>query len=251
MNWGPALGEAVWGMPGHIPAATSPAAVLGLGLVLGLRHALDSDHLVAVAAIAAQPQAIVPQVDRPPAGVARRGRTVSRAMSVGLAWGIGHAGMIGLVGSVLIAFRVAIPARLGLVFELAVALALIAVGVGGFRRRSLSKAEPPAARTSKQALVVGMAHGLAGSGAVALLVLGTVQHPALAYAYLLIFGLGTLAGMALVTAGMASPFAIVADRWPGSARVGGMAAAGLSAALGGWLVYRIGYVDGLLRMMPH
>jgi len=100
-------------------------------------------------------------------------------------------------------------------------------------------------------LVVGLVHGLAGSAAVALLVLPTIHNPKWAVVYLLIFGMGTIAGMMLITGGLVLPFAFSTGRF---ARLnsGLRIASGLvSVGFGLFLVYHIGFVDGLLTSHPH
>jgi high-affinity nickel-transport protein len=214
----------------------SPLPLLGLGLLLGLRHALDPDHVVAVAAITARTRRLMP------------------AAWLGTMWGVGHTLTLFTVGAAIILFNLAVPARLGLSFEFAVALALIVIGLvnlrptaGGAAEASAAPAPPPALR----AFVVGLVHGLAGSAAVALLVLATVRDPIWACGYLLVFGLGTLVGMALVTTGIASPLAFAGQRWPGTASGVRVFTGALSLGFGAWLVYQIGWLDGLFRALPH
>jgi high-affinity nickel-transport protein len=94
--------------------------------------------------------------------------------------------------------------------------------------------------------VVGVVHGLAGSAAVALLVVATIHDTALSLAYLLVFGVGTIAGMMLMTVAIALPFAYTARRRPGVNRSLALAAGLLSVGFGLLLAYQIGFVDGLL-----
>jgi high-affinity nickel-transport protein len=94
-------------------------------------------------------------------------------------------------------------------------------------------------------LIVGIVHGLAGSAAVALLVLPLIHEPLWAAAYLLIFGLGTIGGMMLITAAIALPFAFSARRSAAFHRHLGLATGMLSFGFGLFLVYQIGFVDGL------
>ena len=96
-------------------------------------------------------------------------------------------------------------------------------------------------------LVVGLVHGLAGSAAVALLVLATIRDPLWAVAYLFLFGLGTVVGMMLITAVIALPFAYSAGRFAIVNRYLGLAAGLLSLAVGLFLAYQIGLVDGSSR----
>jgi high-affinity nickel-transport protein len=99
-------------------------------------------------------------------------------------------------------------------------------------------------------VVVGLVHGLAGSAAVALLVLATIRDPAWAVAYLLVFGLGTIAGMALITLVVALPFAYTAGRSAAFHRALATATGLLSLAFGLVLAYQVGVVDGLFGADP-
>lgn len=99
-------------------------------------------------------------------------------------------------------------------------------------------------------LAVGLVHGLAGSAAVALLVLTTIRHPGWAVVYLFVFGLGTIAGMMLITTAIALPFAYTARRFGRLNRGLGVASGLLSLAFGLLLVYQVGFVDGLFRSDP-
>ena len=119
-----------------------------------------------------------------------------------MVWGLGHTLTLFAVGAGIILFNWKIPPRLGLAMEFCVALALVIVGLLNLRHQGAvhhslgdDAGRPPAGR----AFLVGVVHGLAGSAAVALLVLTTVHDPRWACLYLLVFGLGTLIGMALIT----------------------------------------------------
>jgi len=101
------------------------------------------------------------------------------------------------------------------------------------------------------ALVVGIVHGLAGSAAVALLVLTTIKDPSWAIAYLLVFGVGTIAGMMLITAGIALPYAFRSKQ---SKRLNGglrIASGMISLGFGLFLAYQAGFVNGLFTGHPN
>jgi high-affinity nickel permease len=164
-------------------------SALGLSL-FGIRHAVDPDHIVAVTAIATGQ------------------RSVRNAGMIGAMWGVGHTFTILLVGGAIIVFRIAIPPRLGLAFEFAVGIVLIVLGLANL----LSRADVTPPRNSARPVVVGMVHGLAGSAAVALLVLAAVRDTAWAIGYLMLFGLGTIVGMIAVTTAIAVPAAYAATR---------------------------------------
>ena len=215
----------------------TPIAVLALGFVLGLRHATDADHVVAVTALVA------------------RERSPRSAMALGAFWGLGHTVTILIVGGAIIVFGLVIPPRLGLSLEMSVALMLILLGalnLAGARERL--RAPGPSTlglvRGASRSLAVGVVHGLAGSAAVALLVLTTLRDAASAVTYLAVFGAGTVAGMMLVTAALAVPLRLAAERFAAAERLMARATGALSIAFGLFLAYRIGFVDGLLLGDP-
>jgi high-affinity nickel-transport protein len=99
-------------------------------------------------------------------------------------------------------------------------------------------------------LVVGLVHGLAGSAAVALLVLATIREPRWAVAYLLVFGVGTIAGMMMITAAIAVPFTYASGRFHNLNRGLRVATGLLSLGFGLFLTYQIGIVNGLFTSHP-
>jgi high-affinity nickel-transport protein len=205
-------------------------ALVGLGFVLGVRHATDADHVVAVAALTAQTRRLWP------------------ATRLGMMWGLGHSLTLFGVGAAILLFNLVIPPRVGLAMEFVVALALVGVGAANLGRGAHPAHETPiAGNPAGRAFAVGLAHGLAGSAAVALLVLATVREPGVACAYLGVFALGTLVGMALVTTGFAAPLSTAARRWPRAGTWVRVATGALSLGFGAWLIVRIGFVDGLFR----
>jgi high-affinity nickel-transport protein len=208
--------------------------VAGLGFALGLRHATDSDHVVAVTAIAA------------------RYKKVGPAALVGVLWGLGHTLTICLVGGAIILFNLVVPPRVGLALEFAVGIALLVVGLlnltghGGFASAHREEGGQPRLR----AFVLGLVHGLAGSAAIALLVLATVRDPMAACAYLFVFGLGTILGMVLVTVAVTTPVALLADRFRWSGTGLRLATGLLSVAFGVWVMIEAGLLGGLFSAVP-
>lgn len=205
-----------------------------LGFLLGLRHATDADHVVAVTTIVA------------------RERTLRRAAWIGALWGIGHTLTVFTVGGTIVAFRLVISPRLGLALEFGVAIMLILLGFTNLR----SDAPAPHGHTHslefdhRRPLIIGTVHGLAGSAAVAILVLAAIPQTLWALAYLLVFGVGTIAGMMLVTVIIAAPAMYASER---VARLHGgiRLAAGVLSIVFGLLLARELIVDGgLLSAMP-
>jgi ABC-type nickel/cobalt efflux system permease component RcnA len=246
-------------------------AIAGFGFLLGIRHATDADHVIAVTTILSRSQRFL------------------HSTVIGAIWGLGHTITVLLVGSAIILFNVVIPPPVGLGMELAVALMLILLGVlnlTGAMRRLTERFTPPAPMHGHshehlhahdaaedlhahdhahlhghgsdpglvaafgwfqlgRPLLVGLVHGLAGSAAIALLVLATIQDPGVALAYLLIFCAGVAAGMAILTTLIGLPFLVSRAR---SERINRWLTVGsgvLSLAFGLYLAYQIGFVDGL------
>jgi len=264
---------------------TSGIAILIIGFFLGMRHATDPDHVIAVSTIVS------------------RERSLARAGLIGAFWGLGHTITIVVVGAAIIVFNLVIPPRIGLTMEFAVGLMLILLGIlnlSGISKWLSEKfspahphvvgehahlhehhshvhyhwhshkpldehhgdALPPSKWMSApfaklgvfhtlRPLLVGIVHGLAGSAAVALLVLSTIHQPRWGILYLLIFGLGTIAGMMLITLALALPFSYAGTRfnWLNRGLVTGSGL--LSLGFGLFLSYQIGFVDGLFTSHPN
>ena len=205
----------------------SSVSILLLGFLLGMRHATDADHVVAVTTIVSEEC------------------SVRRASGIGVLWGIGHSITILLVGGAIVAFRLTIAPRLGLALEFSVALMLIALGVITLARRTVGSA-----RSRTRPVAVGVVHGLAGSAFVALVVLAAVPQTWLALAYLALFAVGTIAGMAAITAAIAVPSALSAKRFVGVQRYVRIASGIASLALGLVLAQQ-GVARGLFAAMPN
>lgn len=204
-----------------------------LGLLLGLRHATDADHVVAVTTIVS------------------RERSFARAARIGALWGVGHSVTLLVVGGAIVAFRLVIPPRIGLGLEFGVALMLILLGFSNLRAAPETGVHEHALSfNGLRPFLVGTIHGLAGSAAVALLVLATIRETAWALAYLAVFGFGTILGMMLVTVLLAAP-ALYATRRVGQLQRGLRLAAGtLSVVFGLLLAREIVSTNGLFGPSP-
>jgi high-affinity nickel-transport protein len=210
---------------------TALLTVLALGFVLGMRHATDADHVAAVTTIVSQQRSL--------AGAAR----------TGVLWGIGHTATILLVGGAIVALKVrlsAIPPRIGLALEFAVAVMLVVLGL-----LALAGGEGRVVDSTARPVTVGFVHGLAGSAAVATLPqVALIPNPSWALGYLAVFGVGTIAGMLLITVSIAAPSLMATRRVAGMNRSLRIASGMASIAIGLLLAHRIGFVDGLFTATP-
>jgi high-affinity nickel-transport protein len=252
---------------------TSLFAITVLGFFLGMRHAADPDHVIAVTTIVS------------------RHSSPRRAALIGVLWGVGHTLTILVVGAGIVLLGWVIPPRIGLSLELSVGVMLMVLGVvnlhavlrEGTRTHSHAHAhgdyihthphqhspevhphrpeQTPLAQLDRwlgglrpyeliRPLVVGIVHGLAGSAAVALLVLAAIGKSGWAVAYLLLFGLGTIVGMMLITVGLAWPVMGAAPRFPSLPRRLRLASGLVSLLAGLAITYQIGVVDGLFGAAP-
>jgi high-affinity nickel permease len=225
----------------------SLVTALGLGLTLGLRHALDADHVAAVSTLVA------------------RERGLARSCLLGAFWGAGHTLALLGAGVAVILFKLTITPGLEAALERTVGLVLVLLGghvllraLGGFmvhapehthdgvthrhsvvqlrRLGSSDGAHVHLVRLGGRPFLVGLLHGLAGSAALTLLVLGTIASPVGAFAYLLVFGVGSTAGMLLLSGLIGLPVALAA---PGAHRLQAaiQVIAGVgSAVLGVWML---------------
>lgn len=263
---------------------TSGLAILVIGFFLGMRHATDPDHVIAVSTIVS------------------RERSIPKAGFIGILWGCGHTLTIAIVGTAIILFGAVIPPRAGLTMEFSVGLMLILLGIlnltGAMKwlTEKFSPTHPPVTGAhahihehgsrlhfhwhshsftgdhhagsltpprwlrgpferlglfhALRPLLVGIVHGLAGSAAVALLVLSTIHQPRWAVLYLLIFGIGTIAGMMLITAVLALPFSFFGHRFAWLNRGLVVGSGLLSLCFGSFICYQIGFVYGLFTSRP-
>jgi ABC-type nickel/cobalt efflux system permease component RcnA len=261
-------------------------SIIAIGFFLGMRHATDPDHVIAVATIVSNQ------------------RKTSRAALIGVMWGLGHTVTIVVVGTAIILFNLVIPVRLGLTMELSVGCMLILLGIWNLysfmktmpastqvegsvisaphhshphahgdyvhdhphvhdpESHPHSPEQTPLVRLDRtfgniglyqllRPLIVGVVHGLAGSAAVALLILASIRTPSWAIAYLLVFGVGTIAGMMLITMSIASTFRYVGNRFASFSQRLGMVSGLVSLAFGLFLAYEIVFVQGLWSAHPH
>ncbi|MCK6544979.1 high-affinity nickel-transport family protein [Myxococcota bacterium] len=194
-------------------------SALFFGLVLGLRHATDADHVAVVSTL----------VQREP------GRL--HAARIAAWWGLGHSATLLGLGCIVLLLGVDVPEGFELAAELLVASMLVVLGVAHLVRVLTHEGPDGGAPMSvARPTIVGVVHGLGGSASIALLALTTMESRALAFAYLVLFCAGTVAGMVALTLLLSWPLAWTVRRGAFARRVAGAAAALFSLALGGALL---------------
>jgi hypothetical protein len=202
---------------------------LALGLVLGLKHALDADHLAAVSTMATER------------------RSLFASSLIGALWGLGHTLALVVAGVLVLVFHLQIGEPVGKALELCVGFMLIALGVNSLRKLARGGEGPMhAPRLGARPLLVGMVHGLAGSAALTLLVFAAIPSPALGLLYIAIFGIGSIGGMVIMSTLFSLPANLTSLHLaPASIVIRGLASI-VSVCCGAFMVY-----DMALAVMSH
>jgi len=228
---------------------TALITALGFGFLLGLRHALDADHLVTVTTVIS------------------RGGSFLRAVKVGLVWGIGHTITLFAAGLAVLVFKLTIPDKLALSMELAVGVLMVFLGIPLLRNLVRNKAhfhihehgdkthlhthshddsEEHNHNHIRRPLLIGMVHGLAGSGALVPLVMGTMSSVNQGLLFLLLFGFGSILGMLIFSGLISFPFRL-AGRASGRLNLWLQGIAGTaSISFGLYIIWQAGFGEGLL-----
>ena len=200
---------------------TSLVAALGVGFTLGLRHALEADHVAAVSTFVSQERGLL------------------RSCLRGAFWGLGHTIALMAAGLAIVAFKLEVSPTFERTVDTVVALVLILLGghvllraaaTFHLHRHEHAHNGPPHRhlhvhvgddgihghlhvwRGARQPLLMGLLHGLAGGGALVLLVMATIPSPAAALLYIAVFGIGSTAGMLVLSWLIGLPFALTASR---------------------------------------
>lgn len=233
--------------------ATAPAGILLLGLLTGLRHSIEADHVAAVSTM-----------------VASGGKKLRSAPVLGTLWGLGHTATLFAAGLLVLLLAVNIPQGVSGRLEFGVGIMLLFLGMttltgfsagrffrGLFRKQSHSHAhahpEHGIVHTHEhgheaehhhghKSIIIGMIHGMAGSGALMLVVLSTIQSVPLGLAYIAIFGAGSIASMAGVSTLIGLPFAKMRNYAKVTLALR-YASAVVAFVIGAGMVYELGFVD--------
>ena len=233
-------------------------SVLLLGFMIGLRHALEADHIAAVASLTT------------------RSKSLPAIARLAAAWGLGHTLMLFTIGSVVIGLDLAMPELIVQYLELSVGIMLVWLGYDVLRRLIRERIHFHAHRHEggvthfhahshagegdhhrsvhehrhtnmrSRAFIVGLVHGMAGSAALILLTLGEFNSLWPALLYMALFGIGTMVGMALLSIAISLPLLKLSKSLTWAHNLLHAVTGTVTAGIGAWLIYDIGIADGLI-----
>jgi sulfite exporter TauE/SafE len=201
--------------------------VLFFGLILGMKHATEPDHVIAVSTIAS------------------RTKTLKKSSLTGVYWGIGHTTTLLFIGMIVIGLKTAIPEKVSLTLELFVGIMLVILGILSFRDGRYKLVQNDKMEyTNIKSLIIGFIHGLAGSAAMVLLTMTTVESYFQAFLYICVFGVGTIIGMFFFTTILGLPFIFGSKVKKFVPFICSLAGA-ISILYGIFYIYEIGFKEGL------
>ncbi|PWK15892.1 urease accessory protein UreH [Tumebacillus permanentifrigoris] len=209
-------------------------SILAIGFLMGIRHAIEPDHVIAVSTIASA------------------SKSLWRSSLAGVFWGIGHTATLFVVGLVLIVFQAHVPERWSLSLEFLVGIMLVVLGANSLRASKAqyedgSQVAIHPATSYRRSTLVGFVHGLAGSAALAVLTMTTVSNVWGAMAYIFVFGAGTVLGMLIFTTALGVPF-VWSRRVPRLPERLGICTGLVSTVFGMYYMYNLGVTEGLFQM---
>jgi sulfite exporter TauE/SafE len=229
-------------------------SILGLGFVLGIKHAIEPDHVIAVSTIASQSKKLL------------------RSSLAGVFWGIGHTATLFIIGIILILMKGEIPEKWAMSLEFLVGIMLVYLGITtihSFKNIHLHKHEhngelhkhvhshehigthdhsPQYKKVSYlKSMLIGLVHGLAGSGAMIVLTMSTVNSAWEAAVYILIFGAGTIIGMLFFTTLIGIPFVFSAKKFSLNRTLTQVTGV-ISTVFGIYYMYNLGVTEGLFKL---
>ena len=214
------------------------AAILALGFILGIKHAFDPDHIVAVSTII------------------KDNRQPIKAALIGIFWGIGHTFSLLLTGLLVLLLKINIPPEISLFLEMTVGVMLVFLGFKSVFAREKSghthfhlhgKSHHAHSHdhnlshhhSHRRSFWIGIIHGLAGSGALMILVLSTIKSVSGGIYYILLFGLGSIAAMGAITVLLSLPFMFSAARFPKLKKIMNVTTGLISVVFGVIIIYEI------------
>ena len=236
----------------------TPILIMVAGLAIGLEHAFEADHVAAVATQVSQ------RKSRDSASIVQRLRkNVFKSSLLGIFWGAGHTTTLFLVGLLVFALSINIPKNIFVDFEFIVGVMLVFLGSMAYLNKSIFKFRhihphihddgtihthphnhEGDHKHGHKSYVIGCIHGLAGSGSLVVLVASSLGSLELVLAFILIFGVGSIFGMAIISGLIGLPFAFTANITKVN-RILRYAAGSASLLIGINMMYQIGVVKNL------
>ncbi|WP_423799633.1 sulfite exporter TauE/SafE family protein [Neobacillus sp. SAB-20_R2A] len=215
-------------------------SVLALGFILGIRHAIEPDHVIAVSTIASQ------------------SKKLWHASLAGVFWGIGHTATLFIIGIFLILMKNDIPEKWAMTLEFLVGIMLVYLGVAAMlsiRKNRTPHREhghvhnPASVNRGRyyKSLFIGFVHGLAGSAAMVLLTMSTVHSVWQGALYIIVFGIGTVIGMLIFTTIIGIPF-IMSMKQMVTSKALILTTGAVSTVFGFYYMYNLGVNDGLFNL---
>ena len=226
--------------------------MLALGFLLGIEHAFDADHVVAVSTLVT------------------KNRNLKKSSFLGIFWGIGHTTTLLAVGLAILTLKLTIPSKLALSMEFVVGAMLVLLGVMVLKEVIIKRihihshshgegshlhlhahqeqkthAHQHLIKPEFRSLLVGMVHGLAGSAALILLVLTTAPSISSGLFYIFTFGIGSITGMMLISTLISLPFIVTAKKFDNLNEKIRIGAGLVSVGLGIVIMLNIGIGKGL------
>lgn len=217
-------------------------SVLAIGFLLGIKHAIEPDHVIAVSTIAS------------------KSRKLWDASLAGVFWGIGHTATLFTIGIILILMKDDISHKWSMSLEFLVGIMLVYLGITSFlssrknkQHAHLQEEHSENDQLNKRelsyfkSLFIGFVHGLAGSAAMVLLTMSAVDNVWQGSLYILIFGVGTTIGMLVFTTILGIPFVLSKKRFTLSRSLI-MFTATISVLFGIYYMYNLGFTEGLFKL---
>lgn len=208
-------------------------SILLFGFVLGIKHAIEPDHVIAVTTIAS------------------KSKKLWQSTLAGVFWGIGHTLTLLIVGIILIVLKDEMSAKISMSLEFLVGIMLVYLGtmnIINFREKKQHAHSHVVNKYSYlKSAAIGLVHGLAGSAAMVLLTMTTVHSAWEAATYILFFGAGTILGMLCFTTVLGIPFVFSSGKFKVN-RTLAVIAGGISFAFGIYYMYSIGVTEGLFSL---
>ena len=217
-------------------------SVLAIGFLLGIKHAIEPDHVIAVSTIAS------------------KSRKLWDASLAGVFWGIGHTATLFTIGIILILMKDDISHKWSMSLEFLVGIMLVYLGITSFLSSRKNKQHAHLQEEHSEndqlnmrelsyfkSLFIGFVHGLAGSAAMVLLTMSAVDSVWQGSLYILIFGVGTTIGMLVFTTILGIPFVLSKKRFTLSRSLI-MFTATISVLFGIYYMYNLGFTEGLFKL---